>query len=102
MKLSVVIPAHNEEGAIKSSITEIYAALSKNNISHEILVVNDNSKDRTEEILRELRAEIPTLNYISNPGMNGFGHAVRFGLENFSGDCVAVMMGDMSDSPADL
>ncbi|HEV3249443.1 MAG TPA: glycosyltransferase family 2 protein [Puia sp.] len=100
--MSVVIPAHNEEGAIKLSITEIHTALSKNNIPHEILVVNDNSKDRTEQILKELQTEIETLQYVSNPGANGFGYAVRYGLDHFSGDCVAVMMGDMSDSPADL
>ena len=102
MKLSVLIPAHNEEGAIALSIHQIYAALSENNIPHEILVVNDNSKDSTEEILKVLKTEIETLRYVNNPGANGFGYAVRFGLENFSGDCVAVMMGDMSDSPADL
>ncbi len=102
MRLSVLIPVHNEEGAIKLSVTAVYAALSKNNISHEILVVNDNSKDNTEQILKDLMSEIPTLSYINNPGINGFGYAVRYGLDNFSGDCVAVMMGDMSDSPADL
>lgn len=102
MKLSVVIPAHNEDGSIKSSVVEIYSTLSSNNIAHEILVVNDNSKDRTEEILKELKAEISTLTYINNEGPSGFGFAVRKGLENFSGDCVAIMMGDMSDSPEDL
>jgi dolichol-phosphate mannosyltransferase len=102
MELSVVIPAHNEEGSIKPSILEIYGSLSQNNIPHEILVINDNSKDRTEEVLKELMAEIPTLNYINNPGANGFGYAVRVGLEHFSGDCVAIMMGDLSDSPRDL
>lgn len=102
MKLSVIIPAHNEEGAIKSSIIEISTVLLKSNIPHEILVINDNSKDKTEEILKGLKQQIPELTYINNPGENGFGWAVRTGLENFSGDCVAVMMGDMSDSPADL
>ncbi|HEU5165399.1 MAG TPA: glycosyltransferase family 2 protein [Chitinophagaceae bacterium] len=102
MKLSVVIPVHNEDGSIKSSVIEIYSALSSNNIPHEILVVNDNSKDNTEEILKDLKAEIPTLTYINNQGPGGFGYAVRAGLENFSGDCVAIMMGDMSDSPEDL
>lgn len=102
MKLSVVIPAHNEEGSIQLSVRAISEALLKNDIPHEILVVNDNSKDRTEDILNELKQEIPALNFINNPGRNGFGYAVRTGLENFSGDCVAVMMGDMSDSPEDL
>ena len=102
MKLSVVIPAHNEESSIKSSVLEIHKTLVKNNISHEILVVNDNSIDGTEEVLKNLMQEVIGLRYITNPGANGFGYAVRLGLENFSGDCVAIMMGDMSDSPNDL
>ena len=102
MKLSVVIPAHNEEGSIKSSILEIYATLVKNKISHEIVVVNDNSKDGTEDVLKSLMQEVNSLRYITNTGASGFGYAVRLGLENFSGDCVAIMMADMSDSPDDL
>lgn len=102
MKLSVVIPAHNEEGAIASSVRQVHAMLDKCAIEHEILVVNDNSSDRTEEILKSLMTEVPSLAYITNTGAHGFGHAVRLGLEHFSGDCVAIMMGDMSDSPEDL
>src|SRR5688572_19268657 len=102
MKLSIVIPAYNEEGSIKSSVLEIHSTLVKNNVSHEILVINDNSKDHTEDILKNLMLEVNSLRYITNPGANGFGYAVRLGLENFSGDCVAIMMGDMSDSPDDL
>ena len=60
------------------------------------------SKDQTENILKQLMLEVNSLRYITNPGANGFGYAVRLGLENFSGDCVAIMMGDLSDSPDDL
>ncbi|HLZ87212.1 MAG TPA: glycosyltransferase family 2 protein [Puia sp.] len=102
MRLSVVIPAYNEEGSIEATVRTIHEALARNGISHQVLVVNDNSKDRTQEILQALSDEIPEVNYINNPGANGFGFAVRMGLENFSGDCVAVMMGDLSDSPEDL
>src|SRR5437762_2100604 len=98
MKLSIVIPVHNEEASIRDGVIEIYAALQASNIPHEIVVVNDNSKDKTEEILQSLKEEVPSLQYISNPGAKGFGYAVRVGLENFSGDCVAIMMGDRSDS----
>jgi dolichol-phosphate mannosyltransferase len=46
--------------------------------------------------------QIPTLRAITNaPPNNGFGYAVRKGLENFSGDCVAVVMADLSDDPKD-
>lgn len=102
MKLSVVIPAHNEEGSIEASVRAIQSVLAGEGINFEILVVNDHSKDRTEEILRALKAELPAVTYVNNTRPNGFGNAVIFGLESFSGDCVAVMMGDLSDSPADL
>jgi dolichol-phosphate mannosyltransferase len=102
VKLSVVIPAHNEEGSIAATVTSLYEKLRDENLEHEILVVNDNSKDETENILQELQKEIPSLTYYNNDGANGFGYAVRYGLTHFSGDCVAVMMADLSDSPDDL
>lgn len=101
-KLSVVIPAYNEEGSIEATVRTIHEELQKTGIPHQILVVNDNSKDGTEAILLRLSGELPEVEYINNPGANGFGNAVRVGLENFGGDCVAVMMGDLSDSPQDL
>lgn len=102
MKLSIVIPAHNEEGCIASTVEGLFQMLSQEKIQHEILVINDNSKDQTEAILRTLMTSIPTLRYINNQPPNGFGFAVRRGLESFSGDAVAIYMADASDSPADL
>ncbi len=102
MKLSVVMPAQNEEGSIGSTIRALYVQLSTEEIEHEIIVVNDGSKDHTEAVLRELVCEIPSLRYFNNPPPNGFGLAVRRGLEEFSGDAVAVFMADGSDSPEDL
>jgi dolichol-phosphate mannosyltransferase len=102
MKLSVVIPAYNEEGSIHETITSLYASLTASEIDHEILVINDNSKDRTLIILEALQSEIPTLVCHTNLGPNGFGYAVRYGLDRFSGDCVGIMMSDLSDDPADL
>jgi dolichol-phosphate mannosyltransferase len=103
MKLSIVIPAYNEEGSLPETISTLYAALLQEKITHEILVINDNSKDNTLQVLIALSQTIPTLRYLTNvPPYNGFGYAVRKGLENFSGDCVAIMMADLSDSPTDL
>lgn len=102
MKLSVVIPAYNEEGSITETLETLYAELRSQEISNEILVVNDNSKDNTLAILKDLQKRIPTLRICTNDGPNGFGYAVRYGLERFSGDCVAIMMADLSDSPQDL
>lgn len=100
--LSVVIPAHNEEGHIESTVRNLYHALSRAGVSHELLVVNDNSSDRTEEKLQGLCGEIETLRYINNAPPNGFGFAVRSGLAAFRGDAVALVMADGSDDPEDV
>jgi dolichol-phosphate mannosyltransferase len=102
MLLSVVIPAYNEEGSIEETLTTLYEKLLEEKIPHEIVVTNDNSKDNTLKVLEELKVKIPTLVFYTNKGPNGFGYAVRYGLERFTGDCVAVMMADLSDSPDDL
>ena len=102
MKLSIVIPAYNEAESIGETIEELVSVLSEKQIIYEILVVNDNSKDNTLEVLESLKAKYQALNFVTNSGPNGFGYAVRYGLERFSGDCVAVMMADLSDSPYDL
>ncbi len=100
--LSVIIPAHNEEGHIARTVRDIAQHLTAAAITHEILVVNDNSQDRTEQILKDLHAEVPTLRYVNNSPPNGFGFAVRAGLTAFKGDAVAITMADGSDLPGYL
>lgn len=98
---SVVIPVHNEAKSIGDTVRALLHRLSKENINFEILVVNDHSHDRTEQVLRTLCVN-PRVRYMNNRYPNGFGFAVRCGLEQFRGDAVAVVMGDLSDSPDDL
>jgi dolichol-phosphate mannosyltransferase len=102
VKLSIVIPAHNEEGSIEPTLRSLQAVLEREQIPHETLVVNDHSSDSTIAILDRLKTEYPTLRVVENEGAGGFGFAVRKGLEHFQGDCVAIMMADLSDSPEDL
>ena len=102
VKLSVVIPAHNEEGSIAETLHTLHAELVKEGIDHEIVVVNDHSRDNTAQLLAALGQEIGPLRTLHNEGPGGYGFAVRLGLEQFSGDCVAVMMADLSDDPSDL
>ena len=101
-KLSVIIPAHNEAENLEFCITDIEKALNENEIDREIIVVNDNSTDNTNQVLDFLCQQFNCLKVISNKGKTGFGRAVRLGLQEFSGDAVAIMMADLSDSPTDL
>lgn len=102
MKLSVLIPAHNEEGTITETLIGVFDTLTKEKIEHEILVVNDYSTDHTKEVLNEASANLPSMRHINNTLPRGFGYAVRCGLNSFNGDCVAVLMADASESPDDL
>ena len=100
--LSVVVPAHNEEGHIRGTVEAVVAALEQAKIRYEILVINDNSIDRTEKIVHDLARTHPAVRCVSSDPPNGFGFAVRRGLADFQGDAVAIFMADGSDAPADL
>lgn len=102
MKLSVVIPAHNEEGGIEEMLTALRGTLLQEGIPFELLVINDHSSDATRPIVQGLGSRIPELILVDNEMPKGFGYAVRKGLAQFNGDCVAIMMADASDSADDL
>ena len=99
---SIVIPAYNEEEGIETTLQLISQKLDSEKISYEILVVNDNSRDNTEIVLAKICQDNPKIRYINNYYPNGFGFAVRCGLENFTGDAVAIVMADSSDSPENI
>jgi dolichol-phosphate mannosyltransferase len=98
---SVVMPARDEEASLPSTLREIHATFSAVGIPHEIVVVDDGSKDTTWTVLQSLQAEIPTLVPVQNPGPHGFGRAIIFGLNRMKGDAVVIMMADASDAPSD-
>jgi dolichol-phosphate mannosyltransferase len=98
---SVVIPARDEEGSLPSTVRDIFRTFESQCVPHEIVVVDDGSSDRTWEVLKELEDEVPTLRAIKNPGPNGFGRAVVYGIDNSFGDALVIMMADASDSADD-
>lgn len=100
--LSVVIPAFNEANNLANLIPGLISHLEQAEINHEIVVVNDNSSDNTETTLKCLMQTYPTLTYVNNAPPNGFGLAVRCGLQAFKGDAVVIVMADGSDSPEDV
>jgi dolichol-phosphate mannosyltransferase len=102
VKLSVLIPAQNEAGSIEKTIERFRGALERENIDHEILVVDDSSTDSTYEVVEALSGGNPPIRAIRSHYPRGFGFAVRAGLEQFEGDAVAIVMADASDSPDDL
>ena len=100
--LSIVIPARDEEGCVASTVEHLHLELALNQVPHEIVVVDDGSRDHTWEILRELRGHIPELSPLQNQGRHGFGCAVNAGINAAKGDAVVIMMADESDDCRDV
>lgn len=102
MKLSVVIPARNEEGSIGATLAGLESALGEAGIDHEILVVDDASDDGTRAIVEASALGNDNVRYHRSHNPPGFGMAVRAGLDEFTGDAVVIFMADSSDDPRDL
>ncbi len=102
MKLSVVIPAHNEVESIGATVEAIVSELRAQEVPYEIVVVDDNSGDGTGNVVRAISERDPAVRCIRSPRTPGFGQAVRSGLDEYTGDAVAIVMADLSDSPKDL
>ena len=98
---SVVIPARDEEESLPSTLRSITAEFRQQGIPHELVVVDDGSKDQTWEVLQKLKREIPELAPVQNNGEHGFGRAIIYGLDRMKGDAVVIMMADESDDARD-
>ncbi|MDY0100880.1 MAG: glycosyltransferase [Bacilli bacterium] len=94
-KLSIVIPCYNEGNKIVDNLNNhIIPFLEDKKLSYEIILVNDGSKDNTKEIFQNLKIpHVLPLGYDLNRGKGG---AVKFGIEQASGDYVVYMDADLS------
>jgi dolichol-phosphate mannosyltransferase len=101
-KLSVVIPAYNEDRCIASTVEHLHVELRVHGIEHEIVVVDDSSTDQTWTVLQRTAARIPELRPVRNGGERGFGRAITCGFDSATGDAVVVMMADESDDCRDV
>lgn len=102
LKLSVVVPSHDEETSLEPTLTALIAVLDNERIPFEIVVVDDNSTDGTAQVARTLAMRHPEIRVVSRIRLPGFGRAIRAGLAAVSGDVVVITMADRSDDPRDV
>jgi hypothetical protein len=105
MKVSIIIPAHNEEKIIEKTLSSVNSVMKKINYSYEIIAVDDNSSDSTASMMKKLSRDkhIKTVHITSRKkGPTGLGSAVRKGFKHASGDVLIPFMGDLSDDPRDI
>lgn len=103
MKLSIVIPAHNEQENIGKCLDELRRTLhEKHQIPYEIIVVNDNSDDGSETVIRGRMEMDRSIRLVNRQPPSGFGRAIRTGVELVEGEVIVIYMADLSDDPEDV
>ena len=96
MKLSVVIPAYNEEHRIEKTLFAVSEFLKKQSFEYEILVINDGSKDGTSSVVQKLANSTPNLKLVDNKDNHGKGWVTKQGMLLATGDVRLFMDADDS------
>lgn len=104
MLVSVVVPLHDEEGNAERVVERLLDLAETGSLDHqlEIVLVDDNSTDRTPTICDELADRHDGVRVVHRTDSPGFGNAVKAGLAVASGDVLVPFMGDLSDDPEDV
>ncbi len=100
MDLSVIVPIYNEEGNFYKLLDRLNIVIDSMNLnSYEFIFINDGSRDRSMEMIKEVAAKNKNIHYI-NLSRN-FGHqiAVSAGLDKAAGDAVVIIDADLQDPP---
>jgi glycosyltransferase involved in cell wall biosynthesis len=89
LSLSVVIPAYNEEGAIRHTVEDVRREMDATGVPYEIIVIDDGSQDRTLEIARATGATVD-----SNQVNTGYGASLKRGIRHAQHEYVAIIDAD--------
>jgi glycosyltransferase involved in cell wall biosynthesis len=92
-KFSVLIPCYNEEGAIRESVEQIQKAVS-GDTPFDLIVIDDGSKDKSPEILKELLPEHDNLIVVTHKRNRGYGAALKSGLQRAKTDLIVITDAD--------
>lgn len=95
--LSIIIPARNEEETIVSTINNLLKYIAPNQT--EIIVVDDHSTDRTEEVVSIISKKIFGVRLVKNMNDVGFANALKTGFKHATGEFVLPVMADGCDDP---
>lgn len=100
-KVSILIPAYNEEKSLPLLYAELCCLMdSEIHYEWEVLFVDDGSKDRTLEIIRQLQQKDPRICYVSLSRNFGKENAMLAGFDYVTGDCMVIMDADLQDPPS--
>ena len=101
-KISIVIPLFNEEESISELAQWIDKVLKKNNLSYEIIFIDDGSNDSSWSVIKNLKTDNPNVHGIKFRRNYGKSAALNVGFSKASGDVVITMDADLQDSPDEI
>lgn len=101
-ELSVVIPVYNEEASVGATIRGVGQVVRALGIDHEILVVNDGSRDGTGRAIRQAMTQVPHVGLLEHAPNRGYGGALRAGFSCARYDWITFLPGDGQFDAADL
>jgi len=99
MKLSVIIPVYNEESTAAKLIAAVQAV--ETGLEKELVVVDDCSRDRTREVLQELKKQYSNLSLLFHEHNQGKGAALRTGFAAATGDILLIQDADLEYDPVE-
>ncbi len=102
VQVSVLVPAHNEEGTIEDCVRRAENALSSNNLRYEIIVIDDGSTDSTSKCAQAVPCNGGSLQILHNQAKIGKGAALRSAMERARGDIVVVLDADLEYAPEEI
>ena len=98
-KISIVVPCYNEEESIPLFYKEVKKVFSEREEKLEIIFVNDGSRDKSLEVMKNLASEDKCVKYIGFSRNFGKEACMYAGLENSTGDYITIMDADLQDPP---
>jgi len=101
-KVSIIVPAFNEEKTIGQCILQTYEVLNHSGLEYEIIVIDDGSKDETFKIVKNIASSIKAIKLIKHEKNLGKGEAIKTGLNVASGDIICIIDADLEYSPKDI
>ena len=100
-KLSIIIPAYNEENTIYKLVNKVLASIKKYKLNAEVIIIDDNSTDKTHAIVKALAQRNPTIKLIRHNINKGKAEALKTGFDYSNGDIIIIQDADLEYDPFD-